>query len=82
MKKLISVLVMLTFCAATLFVSSCTSHPNEEQIQALEEARAMKSIIILKPTPAKLFNNRKIAFIFTPDRYIIEFLETETSEAN
>lgn len=40
MKKLISVLVMLTFCAATLFVSSCTSHPNEEQIQALEESRS------------------------------------------
>jgi len=40
MKKLISVLVMLVFCTATLFVSSCTSHPNEEQIQALEEARS------------------------------------------
>lgn len=40
MKRFISVLVVLAFLTATMFVSSCTSHPNEEQIQALEEARS------------------------------------------
>lgn len=40
MKRLISVIMVLAFFAGTLFMSSCTSHPNEEQIQALEEARS------------------------------------------
>lgn len=41
----------------------------------LETAREHGSIIIQKPVPAKLFDGRKIAFIFTPDRYIIEILQ-------
>lgn len=40
MKRFISVLVVLAFCMSSLFMASCTSHPNEEQIQALEEARS------------------------------------------
>jgi outer membrane lipoprotein-sorting protein len=40
MKRLISLFVVLAFVMASMFVSSCTSHPNEEQVQALEEARS------------------------------------------
>lgn len=42
---------------------------------ALDTARSNKAVIIQKPVPAVLFNNRKIAWILTPDKYLIEFLE-------
>ena len=42
---------------------------------ALQTARANKAMIIQKPVPAVLFNNRHIAWILTPDRYLIEFLQ-------
>jgi methylmalonyl-CoA/ethylmalonyl-CoA epimerase len=45
--------------------------------RALEEARKEHAIIALPPTPAKLFNGRKIAFIWTPAQYLLEFLEKE-----
>ena len=45
--------------------------------EALVNARKNGSIIISKPEPSVLFNQKKIAFIFTPDRYIIEFVEKE-----
>jgi methylmalonyl-CoA/ethylmalonyl-CoA epimerase len=47
----------------------------EDIEDALERARRQGSIIISRPTQAKLFNGRKIAFIYTPDHYIVEFLE-------
>ncbi|KKK48839.1 hypothetical protein LCGC14_3141080 [marine sediment metagenome] len=43
--------------------------------EVLSKARQNGSIIISKPEPSVLFNQKKIAFIFTPDRYIIEFVE-------
>lgn len=43
--------------------------------QALQQAKSNKAIIVQKPVPAVLFNNRKIAWILTPDRYLIEFLQ-------
>jgi methylmalonyl-CoA/ethylmalonyl-CoA epimerase len=42
---------------------------------ALTKARKNGSIIISQPKPSVLFNQKKIAFIFTPDRYIIELVE-------
>ncbi|NHJ46847.1 MAG: hypothetical protein FK733_03575 [Asgard group archaeon] len=45
--------------------------------ESLAEARKKHCIIVLKPTPAKLFNGRRIAFIWTPDQYLLEFLEKE-----
>jgi methylmalonyl-CoA/ethylmalonyl-CoA epimerase len=45
--------------------------------ESLEEARKNHCIIVLKPTPAKLFNDRRIAFIWTPAQYLLEFLEKE-----
>lgn len=47
----------------------------EDIEEALERARRQGSKIISRPTPAKLFNDRKIAFIYTRDHYIVEFLE-------
>ena len=44
---------------------------------ALMKARKEHSIIVLKPTPAKLFNGRKITFVWTPSKYLLEFLEKE-----
>ena len=48
---------------------------------ALEEARRSNSLIISRPTPAKLYEGRRIAFIYTPDKYIVEFLEEEGERA-
>ena len=42
---------------------------------ALAEAIKNKSILLSKPAPAKLFNNRRVAFVYTSDGYIVEFLE-------
>jgi methylmalonyl-CoA/ethylmalonyl-CoA epimerase len=44
---------------------------------SLETARRNKSLIVQRPVPAKLFNNRRIAWILTPDKYLIEFLEMD-----
>ena len=43
----------------------------------LEETKSNRSMVLGKPVPAKLFNNRRIVFLFTPDRYLIELLEKE-----
>ncbi|MFX1505018.1 MAG: VOC family protein [Promethearchaeota archaeon] len=42
---------------------------------ALKKARENHAVIALRPTPSALFNGRRIAFIFTPAHYLIEFLE-------
>jgi methylmalonyl-CoA/ethylmalonyl-CoA epimerase len=42
---------------------------------ALKTARENHAVIALQPTPSALFNGRRIAFIFTPAHYLIEFLE-------
>jgi len=44
---------------------------------SLDIARKNKSLIVQRPVPAKLFNDRRIAWILTPDKYLIEFLEKE-----
>ena len=51
----------------------CIEVPNIDQ--ALLKAREHKAIIIQQPVPAVLFNNRQIAWILTPDKYLIEFLQ-------
>ena len=49
---------------------------------ALINARNERSIIVSRPAPAKLFNERRIAFVYTRDGYMVEFLEerSKTSE--
>ncbi len=43
--------------------------------ETLEKVRKEHAIIVLSPTPAKLFNDRRIAFVWTPAQYLLEFLE-------
>ncbi|MFX1516527.1 MAG: VOC family protein [Promethearchaeota archaeon] len=45
---------------------------------ALKKAREHHAVIALRPTPSALFNGRRIAFIWTPSHYLIEFLENES----
>ena len=42
---------------------------------AIKKARAEGAIVISGPSPAKLYGGREIAFIYTPDGYIVEFLQ-------
>jgi len=46
----------------------------EDLEKTLEEVR-QDSLIISKPAPAKLYGGRRIAFIYAPDGYVVEFLE-------
>lgn len=46
---------------------------------AIEQARTEKSLIIQKPVPAVLFDYRKIAWIWSPSQYLLEFLEKKTN---
>lgn len=43
----------------------------------LANARKNKCIIVQKPVPAKLFNDRMIAWILTPEKYLLEYLQRE-----
>jgi len=47
----------------------------EDIEKAIKHARRHGSIIISRPAPAKLYNGKRIAFIYTPDKYVVEFLE-------
>lgn len=42
---------------------------------ALKNFRSNGSIIISGPVPAELFDGKKIAFVYTPDKYVVELLE-------
>ena len=44
--------------------------------ETLRKTRAKGSLVISHPTPAKLFDGRRIAFIYGPDHYVVEFLES------
>jgi methylmalonyl-CoA/ethylmalonyl-CoA epimerase len=48
----------------------------------LEKARTRGALVISGPTPAKLFNGRRIAFIYGPDHYVVEFLEMQRSPSS
>ncbi len=41
----------------------------------LKKARKQKAIVVSGPSPARLYNGQRIAFIYTPDGYLVEFLE-------
>ena len=47
----------------------------EDIEETLKNTRRHGAIIISRPTPAKLYNGKRIAFIYTPDKYVVEFLE-------
>jgi methylmalonyl-CoA/ethylmalonyl-CoA epimerase len=42
---------------------------------ALGTARKQGAIIVSKPMKAKLHKNKRIAFIYTRDKYLVEFVE-------
>lgn len=46
--------------------------------EALKEARERGALVVSKPAPARLFHEERIAFIFTPDGYVVELLEEGT----
>jgi methylmalonyl-CoA/ethylmalonyl-CoA epimerase len=43
--------------------------------KALRDFRSHGAIIISGPVPAKLYDGRRIAFVYTPDKYVVELLE-------
>ena len=44
--------------------------------KALEQAREQKSIIVKRPQPAVAFEGRRIAWILTPQKLLVELLES------
>ncbi|MFW9929286.1 MAG: VOC family protein [Candidatus Thorarchaeota archaeon] len=49
----------------------------EDIEKTIQELRKNGAIIISRPQPSILFNQRKIAFIFSPDKYIVELIENK-----
>ncbi len=43
--------------------------------EALKNFRRNGAIIISGPVPAELYEGEKIAFVYTPDKYVVELLE-------
>ena len=43
--------------------------------EALKNFRSNGAIIISGPVPADLFEGKRIAFVYTPDKYVVELLE-------
>ncbi|MCP9496610.1 MAG: VOC family protein [Pyrinomonadaceae bacterium MAG19_C2-C3] len=42
---------------------------------AVERVREAGGVVVSRPTPAAAFDNRRIAFVYTRDRNLVEFLE-------
>ena len=43
--------------------------------EELKKFRSNGAIIISGPVPAELFEGKRIAFVYTPDNYVVELLE-------
>lgn len=43
----------------------------------IERLRKERCILVSGPSPAKAFNNNKIAFLYTPLRFVIELIENK-----
>lgn len=43
--------------------------------ETLRNFRSHGAIIISGPVPAKLYEGKRIAFVYTPDKYVVELLE-------
>jgi methylmalonyl-CoA/ethylmalonyl-CoA epimerase len=52
---------------------SCYVVPDIEA--AIEKVRLAGGVIVSGPMPARAFDNRRIAFVYTPGRSLVEFLE-------
>ena len=47
----------------------------EDIEEALKNMRSNGALIISGPVPADLFEGKRIAFVYTPDKYVVELLE-------
>ena len=47
----------------------------EDIEEALKNFRSHGAIIISGPVPADLFEGKRIAFVYTPDKFVVELLE-------
>ncbi len=47
----------------------------EDIEEALRNFRSHGGIIISSPVPAELYKGKRIAFAYTPDKYVVELLE-------
>lgn len=47
----------------------------EDLEEALKNFRSNEAIIISGPVPADLFDGKRIAFVYTPDKFVVELLE-------
>ena len=47
----------------------------EDIKEALRNFRSNGAIIISGPVPADIFEGKRIAFVYTPDKYVVELLE-------
>ena len=47
----------------------------EDIEEALKNFRSQGAIIISGPVPAELFEGKRIAFVYSPDKYVVELLE-------
>jgi methylmalonyl-CoA/ethylmalonyl-CoA epimerase len=43
----------------------------------LEDSKGMGGVIVRPPLPAVAFEDRRIAWVFTRERLLVEFLESE-----
>ncbi len=43
----------------------------------LQEAKTQGAVVVRKPVPAVAFNNRRIAWIYTEGKLLVEFLERQ-----
>jgi methylmalonyl-CoA/ethylmalonyl-CoA epimerase len=43
--------------------------------RAIEDAKEHKAHVLSEPAPARVFGGRRVAFVYSPDGYIVEFLE-------
>ena len=55
-------------------VSNVGCHP-DTATKALKKFRNHGAIIISGPVPAELYEGERIAFVYTPDKYVVELLE-------
>lgn len=46
----------------------------------LAELRQHRVMVVQRPVPAVLFGGRRITWVFTPTRHLIEYLEQENNE--
>jgi methylmalonyl-CoA/ethylmalonyl-CoA epimerase len=47
----------------------------DDLAQQLSQAQQQGAIVVRKPLPAVAFNNRRIGWVYTPEKLLVEYLE-------